>query len=163
MSGRSYSIYFGEGVEISRNWITAHFLIFMVDLGTVMTLLGVSSSLLMCYNEHVPRLKVSWKLTHPQSWTYLVLISSCHILGLRHSFKGCALPFPSCFNKRTGQSTLGFGDQRRTFQEQELMNNGKTMVLQHELENIPEESGPRQMRTENGPWDLARVMFQMVL
>ena len=43
------------------------------------------------------------------------------------------------------------------------MNNGKAMALQHELENIPEESGPRQMMTENGPWDLARVMFQMLL
>ena len=51
----------------------------------------------------------------------------------------------------------------RTFQEQELMNNGKTMALQHELENIPEELGPRQMMTENGPWDLARVKLQMVL
>ena len=58
MSGSSYSIYFGEGVEISRNWVTAHFLIFMVDLGTVMMLVGMSSSLLMCYSEHVLRLKV---------------------------------------------------------------------------------------------------------
>ena len=49
---------FGEAVEISRNWVTAHFLIFMVDLGTVMMLVGVSSSLLMCYNERVLRLKV---------------------------------------------------------------------------------------------------------
>ena len=37
------------------------------------------------------RLKVQWKSTYPPSWTYLVLISSCHVLGLCHSFKGCAL------------------------------------------------------------------------
>ena len=29
------------------------------------------------------------------SWTFLVPISLCHVLGLCHSFKGCALP-PSC-------------------------------------------------------------------
>ena len=44
---------------ISRNWVTAHFLIFMVDLGMVMVLVGMPSSLLMCYNERVHlRLKV---------------------------------------------------------------------------------------------------------
>ena len=53
-----YSNYFGEGVEISRNWAPAHFLTLMVGLGTVMTPVGVSFSLLMCYNERILRLKV---------------------------------------------------------------------------------------------------------
>ena len=44
-------------MEISRNWATAHFLVFMVSLGTVMAPVGVSFSLLMCYNEHILRLK----------------------------------------------------------------------------------------------------------
>ena len=39
-----YSNYFGEGVEISWNWATTHFL---VSFGTVMVPLGVSFSLLM--------------------------------------------------------------------------------------------------------------------
>ena len=39
------------------------------------------------------RLKVQWKKsTCPPSWIHLVLISLCHVLGLCHSFKGCALP-----------------------------------------------------------------------
>ena len=40
-------------MEISRNWAATHFLVFMVDLGTVMTPLGVSFSLPMCYSEHM--------------------------------------------------------------------------------------------------------------
>ena len=42
---------------------------------------------------------VSWglrssgsQLVRLPSWTYLVLISLCHVLGLCHPFKGCALP-----------------------------------------------------------------------
>ena len=84
---------FWKGVGISRNWATAHFLILMVCLGTVMPPVGVSFSLLMCYSERILRLlKVYWKSTCPLSWTHLVLISLCHVLGLCHSFKGCALP-----------------------------------------------------------------------
>ena len=49
---------FGERVGISRNWATAHFLIFMVGLGTVMEPVGVSFNLLMCYNVRILRLKV---------------------------------------------------------------------------------------------------------
>ena len=47
MSEREYSGYFGEGVGISRNWVTAHFLTFMTSLGTVVVLMGVSFSLLV--------------------------------------------------------------------------------------------------------------------
>ena len=46
---------FWEGVGISRNWATAHFLIL---LGTVMAPVGVSFSLLMCYSERTLRLRV---------------------------------------------------------------------------------------------------------
>ena len=49
---------FQEGAGISRNWATAHFLILMVDLGTVMAPVDVLFSLLMCYGEHILRLKV---------------------------------------------------------------------------------------------------------
>ena len=82
---------FQEGTGISRNWATTHFLILMVGLGTVMVPVDVSLSLL-CYSEHILKLKVWWKSTCPPSWTHLVLISLCHVLGLCHSFKGCALP-----------------------------------------------------------------------
>ena len=42
-----YSNYFWEGVEISRIWATAHFLVFCKCLGTVMAPLGVSFHLLI--------------------------------------------------------------------------------------------------------------------
>ena len=38
------------------------------------------------------------KLTRPPSWTYLVPISLCGVLGLCHSFKGCALPASPLFH-----------------------------------------------------------------
>ena len=49
---------FGEAVEISRNWAVDHFLTFKVCLGIVVAPLSVSFSLLMCYNECIPRLQV---------------------------------------------------------------------------------------------------------
>ena len=44
----NYSNHFRKGVRISRNWPTSHFLVLMVGLRTVMVLVGVSFSLLMC-------------------------------------------------------------------------------------------------------------------
>ena len=87
---------FGGGAEIFRNWTTTHFLVFD-SLATVMVLLGVSFSLLMCYNEGILKIKVYSKLTSLPSWTHLILISLCCALGLCYSFKGCALPLLSCF------------------------------------------------------------------
>ena len=46
-----------EGAGISRNWATAHFLILVVGLETVIAPVGVSFSLLMCYSERILRLK----------------------------------------------------------------------------------------------------------
>ena len=54
-----YSSYFGEVVEISRSWATAHFLVFWWYLGTVMVPLGVLFSLLVCYNECILRIRSS--------------------------------------------------------------------------------------------------------
>ena len=44
----NYSNHFREGLRISRNWPTSQFLFLMVGLRTVMVLVGVSFSLLMC-------------------------------------------------------------------------------------------------------------------
>ena len=74
-----YSNYLGEEVGISRNWATAHFLVFWQCLETVMAPLGVSFSLLT-EDQGLP------------SWTHLILIGLCFVLGWRHSFKSCALP-----------------------------------------------------------------------
>ena len=41
----------------SKNGATAYFLTFIVDFGTVMVPVHVSFSRLMCYNEHILRLK----------------------------------------------------------------------------------------------------------
>lgn len=46
-----------------------HFLTFVVDLGTVKAPVGMSFSLLMCYNERILRLKVEWKSTGPPCCT----------------------------------------------------------------------------------------------
>ena len=46
----------------------------------------------MCFHERILRLKVQWKSTRLPSQINLVLISLCRVLGLCHSFKGCALP-----------------------------------------------------------------------
>ena len=68
-----YSSSLGEGTEIPRNWATAHFWPFMVDLRTVMVLVRVPFSMLVYYNEHVMRLKVYWKSNLPPSWVWLVV------------------------------------------------------------------------------------------
>ena len=98
MSGRRIPAILGRG-WISKNQATAHFLILMVSLGNVMVPVGVSFSLLMCFSECILRLTVYWKSTCPPSWTHLVLISLCHVLGLCHSFKCCALPPSLLFQK----------------------------------------------------------------
>ena len=53
-----YSNYFGEGVEISRNWVTTHILIFDGGPSTVMASLSVSFTLLIRYTEPILRIKV---------------------------------------------------------------------------------------------------------
>ena len=60
-----------------------------------MVLVGMSLSLLNCYDEHILKFKVQWKSTHLLSWTHSVLISLFHVLWLCHSFKGCVLPLGS--------------------------------------------------------------------
>ena len=89
MSGRTIPALLGEGVEIPRNWAAAHLLVFGVSLGTVMVSVGVSFGLLMCYNGCKLRFRRSMR---QPSWTHLVLISVCCVLGLGHSFT----EVPSC-------------------------------------------------------------------
>ena len=46
-------------------------------------------------SSSILRLKVQWKSTCPPSWTHLVLISLCHVLGLCPIFSSlCPAPFP---------------------------------------------------------------------
>ena len=97
-----YSNYFGEGVEISRNWATTHFSVFMVDLRTVTAPVGVLFSfevLQWVYAENQGLVEVD----SSASWTYLVLVSLCCVLRLSN-----VVPWslPSCFN-----STLSRGEQ----------------------------------------------------
>ena len=50
---------FGEtGGEISRNWPSPTFGSLMVSLGAVMAPLVVLFSLLLCYDDHILRIKV---------------------------------------------------------------------------------------------------------
>ena len=93
-----YSNHFRGGVGISMNWATTYFLIFGRPWSE---LADVSLSLLMCFSEHILRLKVQWKSTPPPSWTSLVLIGLCHVLGLclytfMSLFYACVLYAQSC-------------------------------------------------------------------
>ena len=51
MNGRSSPDILGEPLRIFVNWITTHFLAFMVGCGAVGMPVGVSYSLLMGYDE----------------------------------------------------------------------------------------------------------------
>ena len=81
----------GEGWDF-QEFGHCHFVTFMMGLGTVKVPVGVPFRLLICFNEHILRFKTQWKSTSLPSWTKSFLISLCHVLGLYHSFKGCALP-----------------------------------------------------------------------
>ena len=87
MSGKVIPAILGVGRRFPGIGPPPTFWPLMVSLETVMVLMDVSFSLLMYYDEHILRLKVYWKFTCQPSWTYLVLISLCHVLGLCHSFK----------------------------------------------------------------------------
>ena len=91
MSGRSIPAISGRGRDFQELGYCPLFDPYG-HLRTVMAPVGVSFSLVMCYSEPILRLKVQWKSTCPPSWTHLVLIRLCHVLGLCHSFKSCALP-----------------------------------------------------------------------
>ena len=56
MSGEIFQLFWGRG-ENSRNWAIAYFLVSMVGPGTVMASMGMSFSLLICYNECILRLE----------------------------------------------------------------------------------------------------------
>ena len=47
--GGVFQLFWGRGGNFG-DWATVHFLTFMVGLGTVMVLVGVSFSMLICYN-----------------------------------------------------------------------------------------------------------------
>lgn len=53
--------YFREGVGIFRNWTTTHFLAFDSLSQNCHGADGASFSLLICYDEHLLRLRVEWK------------------------------------------------------------------------------------------------------
>ena len=57
MSGRVIPTILGKRAEISRNWATAHVLIFGLPWNVTVSV-AVSLSLVMCYSEHILRLKV---------------------------------------------------------------------------------------------------------
>ena len=69
MSGRIIPTIGGKGQRFPGIGPPPTFWPFMVSLGTVMALAGVSLSMLMYYNEHMMRLRVHWKSNIPPSWT----------------------------------------------------------------------------------------------
>ena len=68
-------------------------------VGTVKALVGMLLSLLICYNKHILRLKLWWKLTCLTSWTHLVLISLHQLLDLSFFWCLCSAPLLSYIPK----------------------------------------------------------------
>ena len=93
---------FGERAEISRIWATAPSLVFRQCLETVMAPPGESFHLLI----------EDQGLVFSASWSHLILISLCCVLGLGHSFKSCALPLSLLLQKDVFRSRMS---QERDF------------------------------------------------
>ena len=95
MSGRIIPLSWGRGTDFQELGHCPLFWPFMFSLGTVITPVGVSFSMLMYYSEHIMRLRS----TGIQSSAILNLVCCNQWMSypqlLCHSFKGCALP-PSC-------------------------------------------------------------------
>ena len=91
MNGRIIPVIWGKGWRFPGIGPLPTFWPFMVDLRTVMVLVRVPFSMLVYYNEHVMRLKVSWKSNLPPSWTRLVVMSLSYPIAISF-FKGCVLP-----------------------------------------------------------------------
>ena len=79
--GGLFQLFLGRGGGF-RDSGAALCLVFWQCLGTVMALLGLS--LLLPIEDQVSSCL--------SSWSQLILISLCCVLGLRHSFRSCALP-----------------------------------------------------------------------
>ena len=88
-----YCSYFGEGVEISGSWATAHILVFWCCLGTVMVPLVVSFSLLI-EDQGLVKADLSASMDPFDSNQFMF------ILGLYHSFKSCTLHLPLLFTSK---------------------------------------------------------------
>ena len=128
-------------MELSRNWVTAHFLTFC---GHLWNHHGPG----VCYIEHILRLKVKWKLSLP-SWTQLVLISFCPVLGLCQSLQGCALPF-SCPSQ-----TFLWDTEVKEVQEGLQGSQMHTGLKEWELSN----PGLKNLRFGFGPW---LVLYELI-
>ena len=92
-SGRIISTIWGKRGEISRNRATAHFSAFYGQPWNLsMAPMGVSFSMLICYNKRTMRLKVCWNSNLLPSWP-LVGFNQClsHPQWSCHSFTGRAL------------------------------------------------------------------------
>ena len=109
MSGRIILTILGKGWGFPGIGPPPTFWPFMVILGTVMALVGVSFSMLMYYNEHIMRVIVYWKLHLLPSWTQLVLTSFCHVLNSSVILlKVVPCPLPSCFRSIQLNSCVSF-------------------------------------------------------
>ena len=75
--------YVNEWEDHPNHWGTTHSSVFWQCLGTVLPTLGVSFSLQIGDQD-----LIEFDLS---SSSHLILISSCYVLGLCHSFKSCAL------------------------------------------------------------------------
>ena len=82
-----YSNCFGERLEISRNWATAHLLVLMVPWNCP----GTSGCVIQLADWGS---RSGQRLTFLPSWTHLILIGLCCVLGLCHCFKVCPGTFP---------------------------------------------------------------------
>ena len=100
----------GEGAGISRNWATAHFLDFMVGLGTVLAQMGVSFSLLMRYHEHILRAQGRGEVDSSAILDpFGPILDPAYAVSYGHVVlsKVCSAPFPPVSFGPAGQEVLG--------------------------------------------------------
>ena len=109
MSRRIIPTVLGKGQRFPEIGMLPTYWSLRVGLRVAMVLVGMSFSWLMSYSEWMVRLEFQWKLTHSPSWTYLVLISLCHVLELYYPFKMCVLSpsllFHFCYHQLLNSSS----------------------------------------------------------
>ena len=90
----NYSNYFGEGVEISRNWAIAHLVAFSHYPQNCHAACGCAVQMLMYYRARAMRLEFSQRLDLPPPWAFLYT----HALPLSLLSQFCSLLlFPRVF------------------------------------------------------------------
>ena len=108
MSGKIIPTILGKGQRFPGIGSPPTFWPFVVSLGTVMALVGMSFSMLLYYNEYIRRRKVHWKSNCLLSWSQQVLTSLClsSMAVILLTVVPCPLPVPHALKRSYDFSPL---------------------------------------------------------